>query len=143
MKPLLLTIGLFLLLPVSLAYAQAVPIEVQVIQASREPSGAVDPAIRSLVSELQRSFAYTNYRLLEVHKGQVSPQSPWRTVIAGGRNLTVELMELMGADQKRVKLEIKTPGVNTRVSLQRGGRPILLGGPAHGPGVLIMAISAR
>ena len=140
MKPLLLTIGLFLLLPVSLAYAQAVPIEVQVIQASREPAGGVDPAIRSLVSELQRSFAYTNYQLLEVHKGQVSPQSPWRTLIAGGRDLKVELM---GADPRRVELKITTPRVNTRVSLQRGGQPILLGGPAHGPGVLIMAISAR
>ena len=140
MKPLLLTIGLFLLLPISLAYAQAVPIEVQVIQASREPSGAVDPAIGQLVRELQRDFAYTNYRLLEVHKGQVSPQSPWRTVIAGGRDLGVALVKVDGG---RVELHITTPRVNTRVSLTRGGRPILLGGPPHGSGVIIMAISAR
>lgn len=140
MKPLLLTIGLFLLLPISLAYAQAVPIEVQVIQASREPGGAVDPAIGQLVRELQRDFAYTNYRLLETHRGQVSPQSPWRTVIAGGRDLSVALVKVDGG---RVELHITTPRVNTRVSLHRGGRPILLGGPPHGSGVLIMAISAR
>ena len=140
MKPLLLTIALFLLLPISLVYAQAVPIEVQVIQASREPGGAVDPAIGPLVRELQRDFAYTNYRLLEVHKGQVSPQSPWRTVIAGGRDLSVALVKVDGG---RVELHITTPRVNTRVSLHRGGRPILLGGPPHGSGVLIMAISAR
>ncbi|MGH7422386.1 MAG: hypothetical protein ACREJ1_01765 [Candidatus Methylomirabilales bacterium] len=140
MKPLLLILAAFLLLPVSLAYAQAVPIEVQVIQASREPSGAIDPAIGQLVRELQRDFAYTNYRLLEVHKGQVSPQSPWRTVIAGGRDLSVALVKVDGG---RVELHITTPQVNTRVSLQRGGRPILLGGPPHGTGVLIMAISAR
>ena len=140
MKPLLMALGVFLFLPVSLAYAQAVPIEVQVIQASREPSGAVDPAIGQLVRELQRDFAYTNYRLLEVHKGQVSPQSPWRTVIAGGRDLSVALVKVDGG---RVELHITTPQVNTRVSLHRGGRPILLGGPPHGSGVLIMAISAR
>jgi hypothetical protein len=140
MRQVLLTIGLFLLLPVSLAYAQAVPIEVQVIQASREPSGAVDPAIGQLVRELQRSFAYTNYRLLEVHRGQVSPQSPWRTVIAGGRDLGVALVKMDGG---RVELQITTRRVNTRVSLQRGGSPILLGGPPHGSGVLIMVISAR
>jgi len=139
-KPLLLTIGLFLFLPISLAYAQAVPIEVQVIQASREPGGAVDPAIGQLVRELQRDFAYTNYRLLETHRGQVSPQSPWRTVIAGGRDLSVALVKVDGG---RVELHITTPRVNTRVSLHRGGRPILLGGPPHGSGVLIMAISAR
>ena len=140
MKPLLMALGVFLFLPISLAYAQAVPIEVQVIQASREPSGAVDPAIGQLVRELQRDFAYTNYRLLEVHKGQVSPQSPWRTVIAGGRDLGVALVKMDGG---RVELHITTPRVNTRVSLQRGGRPILLGGPPHGSGVLIMVISAR
>jgi hypothetical protein len=139
-RPLLLTIGLFLLLPASLAYAQAVPIEVQVIQASREPAGGVDPAIGRLVRELQRDFAYTSYRLLETHQGQVSPQSPWRTVIAGGRELGVSLLKVEGG---RVELHIKTPRVNTRVSLLRGGRPILLGGPPHGSGVLIMAISAR
>ena len=140
MKPLLMALGVFLFLPVSLAYAQAVPIEVQVIQASREPSGAVDPAIGQLVRELQRDFAYTNYRLLEVHKGQVSPQSPWRTVIAGGRDLSVALVKVDGG---RVELHITTPRLNTRVSLTRGGRPILLGGPSHGSGVIIMAISAR
>ena len=135
-----MALSVFLFLPVSLAYAQAVPIEVQVIQASREPSGAVDPAIGQLVRELQRDFAYTNYRLLEVHKGQVSQQSPWRTVIAGGRDLSVALVKVDGG---RVELHIKTPRVNTRVSLQRGGQPILLGGPPHGSGVLIMVISAR
>lgn len=140
MTPLLMALSVFLFLPVSLAYAQAVPIEVQVIQASREPSGAVDPAIGQLVRELQRDFAYTNYRLLETHRGQVSPQSPWRTVIAGGRDLSVALMKVDGG---RVELHITTPRVNTRVSLQRGGRPILLGGPPHGSGVLIMVISAR
>jgi len=139
-KPLLMALSVFLFLPVSLAYAQAVPIEVQVIQASREPSGAVDPAIGQLVRELQRDFAYTSYRLLEVHRGQVSPQSPWRTVIAGGRDLGVALVKM---DGERVELHITTPRVNTRVSLQRGGRPILLGGPPHGSGVLIMVISAR
>jgi len=139
-KPLLLTIALFLLLPISLVYAQAVPIEVQVIQASREPGGGVDPAIGPLVRELQRDFAYTSYRLLETHRGQVSPQSPWRTVIAGGRDLGVALVKVDGG---RVELHITTPQVNTRVSLHRGGRPILLGGPPHGSGVLIMAISAR
>lgn len=140
MTPLLMALSVFLFLPVSLAYAQAVPIEVQVIQASREPSGAVDPAIGQLVRELQRDFAYTNYQLLETHRGQVSPQSPWRTVIAGGRDLSVALMKVDGG---RVELHITTPRVNTRVSLQRGGRPILLGGPPHGSGVLIMVISAR
>lgn len=140
MKRGLLTIFVFLLLPLSPVYAQAVPVEVQVILASREPGGRIDPAIRSLVRELQRDFAYTSYRLLEIQRGQVGPQRPWRTAIAGGRALTVALMRV---DRRQVELKITTAGVNTRVRLHRGGAPFLVGGPPHRKGVLIIAISAR
>jgi hypothetical protein len=136
----ILTIFVFLLLPLSSVYAQAVPVQVQVILASREAGGRIDPAIRSLVRELQRDFAYTSYRLLETRRGEVTPQRPWRTAIAGGQDLTVALMR---ADRRRVELKIKTAGVNTRVSLQRGGPPFVVGGPPYRNGVLIIAIFAR
>jgi len=135
-----LVVFVFLVSPVSLVYAQAIPVEVRVILASREPGGRQDPTIHSLVRELQRDFAYTNYRLLETHRGQVSPEQPWRTAIAGGRQLSVALMRAAGG---RVEVRITTAGVNTLVGLQRGGRPILLGGPPHQSGVLIIAISAH
>ena len=90
----LLTVFVFLLFPLAPVYAQTVPIQVQVILASREAGGHVDPAIRSLVRELQRDFAYTSYRLLETQRGQVGAQRPWRTAIAGGRPLNVALMEI-------------------------------------------------
>jgi len=136
----LLTVFVFLLFPLAPVYAQTVPIQVQVILASREAGGHVDPAIRSLVRELQRDFAYTSYRLLETQRGQVGAQRPWRTAIAGGRPLNVALM---GASGRRVELKITTADVNTRVSLQRGGPPFLVGGPPYRNGVLIIAISAR
>ncbi len=140
MKRALLTAFVFLFLPLSPVYAQAVPVEVQVILASREPGGHIDPVIQTLVRELQRDFAYTSYRLLETQRGQVSSERPWKTAIAGGRALTVALMK---ADQRRAELKITTTGVNTRVGLLRGGPPILLGGPPHQNGVLIIAISAQ
>ncbi|MFQ5802097.1 MAG: hypothetical protein ACE5JQ_04275 [Candidatus Methylomirabilales bacterium] len=140
MKRGLLTALVVLLLPAALAFAQSVPIEVLVVLASREPGGGVDPAIQSLVRELQRDFAYTSYQLLETQRGQVSPERPWKTAIAGGRALTVALMRV---DRGRVELGIKTAGVNTRVSLQRGGSPFLVGGPPHQNGVLIIVISAH
>ena len=135
----LLTVFVFLLFPLSPVYAQAVPVQVQVLLASRERGGRVDPAISSLVRELQRDFAYTSYKLLETQRGQVSLQHPWRTTIAGGRGLTVALMR---HDPRRVELKITTAGVNTRVSLQRGGAPFLVGGPPYRAGVLIISISA-
>jgi hypothetical protein len=140
MKRGVLPVFISLLLPLSAAYAQGIPVEVRVIVASREPAGRHDPAIQSLVRELQRDFAYTNYKLLETHRGQVGPDRPWRTAIAGGRDLTVVLMRAAGP---RVDLRITTAGVNTMVGLHRGGQPILLGGPPHSGGVLIIAISAH
>ncbi len=140
MKRVLLAVFLSQLLPLAPAYAQGVSIEVQVILASREPGGPIDPAVRPLVRELQRDFAYASYRLLETQRGQVSPQRPWETAIPGGRPLSVALV---GGDQGRVELQIKTAGVNTRVMLQRGGAPFLVGGPPHHSGVLFIAISAH
>ncbi|MFQ5960444.1 MAG: hypothetical protein ACE5MG_03540 [Candidatus Methylomirabilales bacterium] len=140
MKRGFLTFFVFLLLPISTAYAQAVPVQVQVIVASREGGGPVDPGIQPLVQELRRDFAYTGYRLLETHRGQVGPEHPWQTTIAGGHDLRVALMR---ADQRRADLKITTAGVNTRVSLQRGGPPFLVGGPPHRSGTLIIAISAH
>ncbi|MFQ5847901.1 MAG: hypothetical protein ACE5IQ_09585 [Candidatus Methylomirabilales bacterium] len=139
MRRALLTVFLLLLLPLSPVYAQAVPVEARVILASRDPGGGVDPAIRSLVRELQRDFAYTSYRLLEARRGEVGLNRPWQTPIAGGGHLTVALVR---AARRRVELKITTAGVNTVVRLRRGGAPILLGGPPYRSGVLIIAISA-
>lgn len=139
MKRVVLLAFLSLLLPLSPAYAQGVPVGVQVILASREPGGRIDPAISSLVQELQRDFAYASYRLLETHRGQVTQGRPWQTAIAGGHPLSVTLLRM---NRGRVELQIRTTGVNTRVMLQRGGSPFLVGGPPHRSGVLFIAISA-
>ena len=102
-----LVVFVFLVSPVSLVYAQAIPVEVRVILASREPGGRQDPTIHSLVRELQRDFAYTNYRLLETHRGQVSPEQPWRTAIAG-------LSRFQMIQMIRIRLLRATPGCNSR-----------------------------
>ena len=141
MKQLLLLV--FLLLPLLLPLyvdAQGVPVHVQVILASKEPGGRTDPAIASLVKELRRDFAYSSYQLLQTQSGQVAPQRPFQISLPGGRTLSISLLGTAGS---RVDLQVITSGVNTKVNLQRGGPPFLVGGPPHGSGVLIIAISAR
>ncbi|MFQ5882278.1 MAG: hypothetical protein ACE5I9_07375 [Candidatus Methylomirabilales bacterium] len=140
MNRVLLAGFVLLLLSPSPVYAQTVSVTVQVILASREVGGRIDPAIASLVQELRRDLAYTSYQLLETQRGQVTPRRSWRTSISGGLTLSISLLQ---AEGRRVELQIKTAGVNTRVSLQRGGSPFLVGGPPHHSGVLIIAISAR
>lgn len=140
-KPLLLFA--FLLLPLLSPLpvdAQGVPVHIQVILASKEPGERTDPAIAPLVRELQRHFAYSSYRLLQTQSGQVEPQRSLQASLPGGRALAISLL---GAAGGRVDLQVTTSGVNTRVNLRRGGPPFLVGGPPHGPGVLIIAISAR
>lgn len=141
MRQLLLLAFLLLpLLPPLSVYAQGVPVHVQVILASKEPGGRTDPAIAPLVKELRRDFAYSSYQLLQTESGQATPQRPFQVSIPGGRTLSISLL---GAAGSRVDLQVTTLGVNTKVSLKRGGPPFLVGGPPHGPGVLIIAISTR
>ncbi len=120
--------------------AQGVPVHVQVILASKEPGGRIDSAIAPLAKELQRYFAYSSYQLLQTQSGQVAPQRPFQASLPGGRTLSISLLGAVGS---RVDLQVVTSGVNTKVNLQRGGPPFLVGGPPHGSGVLIIAISVR
>ncbi len=140
MKRVILAIFVFMLLPLSSVYAQTVPLEVWVIAASRKPGGRIDPQILSLVQEFQRDFAYTSFELLQKETGQVNQQQPFRTAIPGGGDLNVALV---GADQRRVEIQVTTSGVKTRVRVHRGGSPFVVGGPAYRDGVLIIAIFAR
>ncbi len=140
MNRILVAAFLFLLFPLSSVYAQAVPIEVWVIGASRKPAGRIDPEIKSLVQELKRDFAYTSFELLQKETGQVDKQRPFRAAIPGGRELNIALV---GADQKSVELQVTTEGVKTRVRVHRRGSPFVVGGPAYRDGVLIIAIFAR
>ena len=140
--PLMVLLGL-LMPPVVASGQGAVPVKVQVIYAANEPGG-VDSRLGSLAGELQKTFRYSKYELLDSPQGSAPVNQGWRTALPGGRSLEVTPTAIQG-DEYSLTVNVLGPGgqalVNTRVKL-KAGRTVLVGGPTHLKGVLIIAITA-
>jgi hypothetical protein len=124
------------------AFAQ-VQTRIRVIEASNAGS-LVDPSLMDVHNELGSLFNFTRYRLLRDLNLRLSGNQPVEIPVHGGRSIEVTLV---GEYKKTVELVLKikregAPILNTRVRLS-SGRTILIGGPRHGEGVIIFAISAQ
>jgi hypothetical protein len=133
----------FIALP-AVGWGQEVALQAQVIYAANEPGG-VDTRLGSLADNLQKTFRYSMYRLLDAPKGTAGLNQTWRTGLPDNRSLEILptavkdgqyslSVRVLGADGKAA--------VNTAVRLRRGST-VLVGGPSHQKGVLIIAISAN
>ncbi len=120
-----------------------VPLRAQVIYAANQPGG-VDNRLGSLVAELQKTFRYSMYQLLDAPQGSAALNQPWRAALPDGRSLEIVPTAIQDG-QYSLTVRVLGPGgqalVNTAVRL-RGGATVLVGGPTHQAGVLIIAISA-
>ena len=128
----------------STTHAQAtVPLRAQVIYAANQPGG-VDSRLGGLAGELQKTFRYSMYQLLDAPQGTVALNQPWRTGLPGGRSLEI-VPTAIQEGQYSLTVRVLGPAgqalVNTAVRL-RTGATVLVGGPTHETGVLIIAISA-
>lgn len=124
--------------------AQAtVPLRAQVIYAANDPGG-VDSRLGSLAGELQKTFRYSMYQLLDAPQGTAALNQPWRASLPGSRSLEIVPTAIQDG-QYTLTVRVLGPAgqalVNTSVRL-RSGATVLVGGPTHQTGVLIIAISA-
>lgn len=123
---------------------EVVSLRAQVIYAANEPGG-VDAKLGNLAGELQRTFRYSMYQLLEAPQGSAALNRPWRVGLPGDRTLEVIPTAIQGG-QYNLTVHVLGPGgqalVNTQVRLRGGGPPVIVGGLLHQKGVLIIAISA-
>jgi hypothetical protein len=117
-----------------------VTLTVQVIHASNQGT-AVDPALAKIKSQLS-SLKFNSYRLLETHPLVTKLGVKHTVALPGGRTLelypyglsggSLELLVTIVDGAKRI--------LDTTVRLPNHGT-IVVGGPAHGDGVLIVALS--
>ncbi len=134
-----------LTLPATLSAAQAkVNLSAQVIYAATE-AGGIDDRLGALATELQRTFRFSMYQLLDSPKGSASSSEPWILALPGNRRLDVSLTSIQHA---RFHLTVRVfsangkPLLRTAIILQSGGPPALVGGLKHERGVLIIALTA-
>ena len=133
---------MILLFSTSTVFAE-VQTRVRIIEASNVGS-SIDPSLRDVHDQLGTLFNFTSYRLLRDLDLHLVGNRPVEVPVHRGRSMEVTLS---GEYRKTVELRIriKRDGMNildTQVRLSQG-RTVLIGGPKHGEGVIILALSAR
>jgi len=132
---------LFFVLP-SVASAQ-LQTRLRVIEASNV-GNHIDPSIKDLHGQLGSLFRYTSYRLLKDETLSLAPGRPVTVPVHEGRSIEITQVALQ-ANMAEVRVKIRrdrTELLNTQVRLSPG-RTVLIGGPKHGEGVAILALSAN
>jgi hypothetical protein len=129
------------------AFPPIAPAQVQtrlrVIEASNVGS-TIDPSLRDLYGQLGSLFRYTSYRLLRDERLNLSPNQPASVPVHQGRSIEITQVGLQ-ANMAEIRVKIRRDGadlLNTQVRLSPG-RTVLIGGPKHGEGVAILALSAQ
>ena len=139
--PLLIAVLLLSMGP-GITFAQ-VQARIRIIEAS-STGGAVDPVLKDVHDQMGSLFNFTSYRLLKDFKVSLAGNRPVELPVHPGRALEVTLI---GEYKKLIELRIRVKRegaqiLNTHVRLN-SGRTILIGGPKHGAGTIIFAISSR
>ncbi|MBM4277000.1 MAG: hypothetical protein FJ130_03835 [Deltaproteobacteria bacterium] len=142
-----LALFLFPVFILSLALPSMAPAQVQtrlrVIEASNVGS-TIDPSLRDLHGQLGSLFRYTSYRLLRDERLNLSSNQPASIPVHEGRSIEITQVGLQ-ANLVELRVRIRRDGtdlLNTQVRLSPG-RTVLIGGPKHGEGVVILALSAN
>jgi hypothetical protein len=143
MKRILVSFVLVLILSVlsiTAALAQ-VQTRVRIIEASNVGSN-IDPSLRDITGQIRSLFSFSSYRLLRDETVSLRPNQPIMIPVHPGRSLELTLIgEQRGSAEIRVKIKRDTTDIlNTQVRLTPG-RTVSIGGPKHGEGTLLIALS--
>jgi hypothetical protein len=129
---------------VSSVFAQ-VQTRLRLIEASNKGS-TVDPSLKDLAGQLGSLFSFTSYRLLRDNTLSLSPNQPIDVPTAHQGRVALEVtlvnqQKNLAEYRIRIRRE-RTELLNTQVRLSPG-RTVLIGGPKHGEGIIILALSAN
>jgi hypothetical protein len=122
------------------AFAQ-VQIRVRVMEASNIGSG-FDSSLRDLHDQLGSLFSFSSYRLLKDEKVSLSPNQSVLLSIPSERSLELTLINQYRVASE-IKVKISRHGRDLLTTLVRlaPGRSVSIGGPKHGEGTIIVALS--
>jgi hypothetical protein len=134
---------LLLLAPASSEAADTVSVEVGAVYASNEGT-SIDPALGTIRGKLHSMFNYTSYRMLDRKRRSLPVGEAGEFELPDRRTLRATPLPAKG-DKIRLLIQISDGPrklLTTTLGLRRGGM-VLVGGPSHRAGVLILIISAQ
>jgi hypothetical protein len=141
--PAIFLLALLLAAAAAAAAAKPVAVDIGVVLASGKGSD-FDPSLSSLRPKLKEMFPYTSYRLIDRMRKTLAVGETGDFLLPGGRLLRLTPMT---APESKVRLAMQVLEgeknlLTTALGLSRGGM-VLVGGPPHESGVLILVISAE
>ena len=137
----LLMLASFLILMTNIAQASQFNVTITTIVASHGNKG-VDRRIGGQIKELQASFRYSSYQLVNKTHQRLALNQTGNAPLPGGRVLSITPLGVAG-NRAKLKLAVFKNGSSnfqTVIQLLNNGR-IIVGGPQHGSGVIIFIIS--
>jgi hypothetical protein len=141
--PALCCLMLLLLAAVPSGAADTVTVDVGSVYASNDGT-SIDPALGTIREKLHSMFNYTSYRMLDRKRRSLSIGEAGEFTLPGQRTMRATPLPARG-DKVRLSIQISDGPRNlltTTLGLRRGGM-VLVGGPSHQAGVLILLISAE
>jgi RNA polymerase sigma-70 factor, ECF subfamily len=150
MLAILFCLGLTLSAP-AVAGEPMIRFGIRVLQASSperptaaSPEAETDERLRMILPRLRTLFRYTDYTTLDRQRAEGPLGTQQRFPLPGSRHLEVTPDQLQGNSLRmRVRLlRGEHPELRTIMSVSPGA-PAVLGGPAHGDGVLIIILWAN
>ena len=123
--------------------AESVSVEIGSVYASNE-GASMDPVLGNIRGKLQSMFNYTSYKLLDRKRRSLAVGETGEFELPGRRSMRVTPVPAQGS-KVRLSVQISEGAKNlltTTLGLSRGGM-VLVGGPSHQAGVLILIISAE
>ncbi len=123
--------------------AHTVTVDVGSVYASNEGT-SMDTALGTIRGKLQSMFNYTSYRMLDRKRRSLAVGEAGEFELPGRRMMRATPLSAEG-NKVRLSIQISDGPKNlltTTLGLSRGGM-VLVGGPSHQAGVLILIISAE
>lgn len=130
--------------PPAAAAQQIVRFSVQVLLASDTAApAAVEPPeeLQQLIPRLHQLFRYKQYQLLQQYRGQAPVGGVQRWPVAGERTLEIS-PERVAGNSARLEVRLQRGAMMEITTTMRvnPGIPVVIGGPRHGEGVLIVIL---
>src|SRR5659263_339861 len=141
--PLFFLLLLLLIAAVPSEAADTVSVDVGAVYASNEGT-SIDPALGTIRGKLRSMFNYTSYRMLDRRRRTLSVGETGEFELPDRRTMRATPLPARG-DKVRLSIQISDGPrklLTTTLGLRRGGM-VLVGGPSHRAGVLILIISAE
>jgi len=120
-----------------------VSVDVGAVYASNE-GRSIDPALATIRGKLQSMFNYSSYRMIDRKRRTLGVGETGEFDLPGRRTMRATPLPSQG-NKVRLAIRISEGPKNllaTTLGLSRGGM-VLVGGPSHESGVLILIISAE